>query len=101
MTRSQLFLVAGCTAALTLVVPARGAGLLHAQATTPSAPAARPADVASLDAILDALYASISGPKGAPRDFDRMRSLLGPNARFIAHRPRSRRQGAAPQLVGG
>ena len=54
----------------------------------PAAPAvaARPADprdVASIDAIVGALYASISGPKGAPRDFDRMRSLFAPNARLI------------------
>jgi hypothetical protein len=56
-----------------------------AQSAPPAAPtaAANPADVASLDAIIAALYASISGPKGAPRDFDRLRSLFAPNARFI------------------
>lgn len=48
-----------------------------------AAPAAAPADVASIDAIVHALYASISGPKGAPRDFDRLRTLFGPNARLI------------------
>lgn len=68
----------------------------HAQSTsggtmTPAAPAAPaappraadPADVASIDAIVRALYESISGPKGAPRDFDRLRTLYGPNARMI------------------
>jgi hypothetical protein len=59
---------------------------LSAQAT-PAAPAAvraaDPKDVASLDAIVAALYASISGPKGAPRDFDRLRTLFAPNARLL------------------
>lgn len=52
---------------------------------TPTAPvrSADPADVSTLDGILAALYASISGPKDAPRDFDRLRTLVGPNARFI------------------
>ncbi len=58
-------------------------GTAAGAASVPPAPAANPADVASLDAIVCALYASISGPKGAPRDFDRLRSLMAPNARFI------------------
>lgn len=45
-------------------------------------PAAAPADVASLDAILGALYAVISGPAG-PRDWDRFRALFAPGARLI------------------
>ena len=60
---------------------------LPAQSPTPAPQAAvraaDPKDVASLDAIIVALYASISGPKGAPRDFDRMRTLFAPNARLI------------------
>lgn len=60
---------------------------LEAQTTSPApaapARAADPRDVASLDAIVTALYASISGPKGAPRDFDRLRTLFAPNARLI------------------
>lgn len=52
-------------------------------ATAPSTRTADPKDVSSLDAIVKALYASISGPKGAPRDFDRMRTLFGPNARLV------------------
>jgi hypothetical protein len=46
-------------------------------------PKARPEDVGSIDAIMAALYDVISGPKGAPRDFDRMRSLFAPGARLI------------------
>ena len=52
-----------------------------AQAATP--PAAKPADVASPDAILAATYDVISGPAG-PRDWDRFRSLFVPGARLIA-----------------
>ena len=47
------------------------------------APAAAPADVASLDAILGALYDVISGPAGAPRNWDRFRSLFAPGARLM------------------
>jgi hypothetical protein len=52
------------------------------QAATPP-PAAKPADVASPDAILAATYDVISGPAG-PRDWDRFRSLFAPGARLIA-----------------
>ena len=46
----------------------------------PPRPAARPSDVASIDAILAALYDAVSGPPG-PRDWDRVRSLFAPGAR--------------------
>jgi hypothetical protein len=52
-------------------------------ASTTAAPAARPADVASMDAIMNAVYAVISGPAGQPRDWDRLRSLFVPGARLI------------------
>jgi hypothetical protein len=52
-------------------------------AETPAPPAADPADVASIDAILAAVYEAISGPAG-PRDWDRFRSLFIPEARLIA-----------------
>jgi hypothetical protein len=52
-------------------------------------PAARPADVESVDAILAALYDVISGPAGVARDWDRMRSLFSPGARLI---PTGKRQ---------
>jgi hypothetical protein len=44
------------------------------------------ADVESVDAIIDAYYASISGPKGEARDWERFISLFMPDARFIAAR---------------
>jgi hypothetical protein len=46
-------------------------------------PAARPADVASPDAIIAALYDVISGAAGQKRDWDRFRSLFAPGARLI------------------
>src|SRR5512141_2974881 len=51
-------------------------------------PKARPEDVKSVDAIIVALYDVISGPAG-PRDWDRMKSLMLPDARFmpVGHRP--------------
>jgi hypothetical protein len=44
---------------------------------------ANPTDVASLDAILKAVYDSISGDAGKPRDWDRFYSLFAPGARLI------------------
>jgi hypothetical protein len=57
------------------------------QPNTP--PAANPKDVASIDAILNALYEVISGRAGQPRDWQRFRSLFVPGARLIptAHQP--------------
>src|ERR1051325_9316168 len=64
----------------------------HAQTPTPTptppaspattTPAANPADVATMDAIVAALYDVISGPPG-PRNWDRFRSLFAPGARLI------------------
>jgi hypothetical protein len=45
-------------------------------------PDARPEDVATLDAIVTAMYDSISGPKG-DRDWDRIRSLHLPGSHLI------------------
>lgn len=63
-------------------VPVSGTATAGTQAT----PAARPADVASIDAILKAAYDTISGPKGHQRDWDRLRSLFAPGARMIPTR---------------
>ena len=49
----------------------------------PSVPAANASDVASLDAIINAAYDTISGPAGKKRDWNRMRSLFIPGARLI------------------
>lgn len=73
------------TVALLLSAPA---ALAQTPAPTPTptpapaaqAPVAAPADVASIDAIVAALYDVISGEAGAPRDWDRFHSLFAPNA---------------------
>lgn len=61
------------------------------QAANPVAtplPAANPADVESVDAIIAALYDVISGPVGQKRDWNRMRSLFVPGARLMPVGPR-------------
>ena len=56
-----------------------------AQSSPPVEPkVAKPEDVASIDAILKALYDVISGPAGQKRDWDRMRSLFAPEAKMSA-----------------
>ena len=44
---------------------------------------ANPADVASIDSIMAAVYDVISGPAGERRDWNRMRSLFTANARLM------------------
>lgn len=51
--------------------------------SVPSPPAANPADVASVDSIIAAIYDVISGPAGKKRDWARMKSLFIPGARLI------------------
>jgi hypothetical protein len=53
-------------------------------ASAPTARAADPADVGSVDAILGALYATISGDKGVARDWTRFETLFHPDARMIS-----------------
>lgn len=92
--------IAGLT---TLVIIISNAGVATAQdkqtpttkplvAETPATPAANPADVASIDSIIAAVYDVISGPAGKKRDWDRMRSLFVPGARLI---PTGARPGGA------
>jgi hypothetical protein len=50
---------------------------------TKPAPEANPADVASIDAIVKAVYDVISGEAGQKRDWDRFRSLFHPSGRLI------------------
>jgi hypothetical protein len=57
----------------------------QAPATPPAPPPAKPADVASADALLAATYDVISGPPGK-RDWDRFRSLFLPGAHLAAVR---------------
>ena len=66
--------------ALSLVLLATAA---RAQADPADWPAPDPADVASIDAIMSAVYAVISGPATEPRDWDRFRSMMHPAARLI------------------
>jgi hypothetical protein len=56
-------------------------GLAQDEASVP--PEANPADVESVDAIIEAVYDVISGPAGEARDWDRFRSLFLPGARLI------------------
>ena len=55
----------------------------NAQSTPADSIQANPADVESIGAIIEALYESISGPAGSPRDWDRFRSLFAPGARLM------------------
>ena len=75
-----------------LLLAALTAGPVFAQSTpTPppaqpvnfNVPAAAEADVASVDAIIAALYDVISGPVGQARDWNRMRSLFVPTGRLM------------------
>jgi hypothetical protein len=71
-----------------VVRPAAIALLLGVLAAAPAAaqdaaPAARPVDVESIDAIIGALYDVISGPAGQKRDWQRFHSLFVPGARLI------------------
>lgn len=76
-----------------LAVPAAPvpAGPGAASLTTP----ANPADVASVDAIIAALYDVISGPAGKQRDWKRLHSLFTPEARMVAIGARPAGPGAA------
>lgn len=69
----------------TLTAAALLAGLILAGAPEPAgAQDADAADVATLDAIVTALYDVISGPAGEARDWDRFRSLFLPEgARLV------------------
>jgi hypothetical protein len=51
--------------------------------TLPTTQGTSPADVASEEAIVAALYAAISGPACQHRDWDRFRGLFAPGARLI------------------
>jgi hypothetical protein len=59
-------------------------------------PAANAKDVATLDAMVTAVYDVISGPPG-PRDWNRFNSLFAPDARLIA--VTTPKDGGKPSLV--
>ena len=88
------FICLTATAAAQDIKPLPGAAPAKttAPATAPQAapadpfaaiPAPRTGDVASVDAIVAALYDVISGDKGVERDWNRFRSLFYPGARMI------------------
>ena len=83
----MLVVQAACAAA-----PAPNAEPQPAAAAAPATPrvdtpAARPADVASVESIIAALYDVISGAAGQNRDWDRFRSLFTSGARLIVAAP--------------
>jgi Domain of unknown function (DUF4440) len=69
---------------LSLIVTALSINALAQQPETkPTLKEANPADVASIDAIMKAVYDVISGDAGQKRDWDRFRSLFHKDARMI------------------
>ena len=65
-----------------LLLPLMGQARAQEKAGRDEVPAADPAEVESIDAIIGAVYDAISGPAGE-RDWDRMRSLFAPGGRLI------------------
>jgi hypothetical protein len=56
--------------------------------TAPAQPTvAKEADGASVDSTVAALYEVISGPAGAPRNWNRMRALFAPDAKLMVVTP--------------
>jgi len=66
---------------------------------TEGAVTANPADVASLDAIMRAVYDVISGPAGQKRDWNRMRSLFTSNARLMPKGAAGLRSGSVEDYI--
>lgn len=76
-----VLLLAGCSAAWAQQPETKAA----AGDEAPASPAgARPEDVASIEAIVKAFYEAVSGPAGAPRQWERDRALYLPDARFVS-----------------
>lgn len=71
---------------------ATGSAAAPAQPQAQLAPAqpatVKEADGASVDTIVAALYDVISGPAGAPRNWNRMRALFAPDAKLMVIVPR-------------
>ncbi len=73
---------AGLLAALMTLSSGAFAQVAPAASAQVASPAARPVDVASVDAIIAALYEVVSGPAGKVRDWDRLRSLFIPDGKM-------------------
>lgn len=67
---------------LALIVSAAASAPLLGQASI----VARTSDVSTIDSIISALYATISGPVGQPRQWDRFATLFHAEARLIPTR---------------
>lgn len=81
----RFLLLLAITTALIVTTKAQTPGPTPSPAqTTPTPPAGNPADVATMDSTIAALYDVISGPAGK-RNWDRFRSLFAPGARLIAN----------------
>jgi len=66
-------------------MPAGHPGMINNDPTL-NWPKAKPEDVSSIDAIMNALYSVPAGDAGQARDWDRYRSLFTPDARLIPAR---------------
>jgi len=84
-----LVLLVAIATVSTMTTNAQTPSLTPASAASPATPAADPKDVATMDAIVAAVYDVISGPAGQKRNWDRFRSLFLPGARLI---PTGRRE---------
>jgi hypothetical protein len=73
---------AGETAAAAAPTPAAAAA--DTAADDGAAHAIAP-ELKTLDGMLSALYGTISGAAGAPRDWERLRSLFAPEGRMVVH----------------
>lgn len=76
-------LTLGAAATRTAVLGYPGGPLAEPPHRAGERPAADPADVGSVEAIVAALYDVISGPAGEAREWDRLRSLFLPTARMV------------------
>jgi hypothetical protein len=101
LTASLLLLLASAATLAQTAVPPPPPHLVGSIAAHPGWPAAKPADVATPEAILAAVYSVISGPQGQPRDWDRMRSLFIPDARLIPTQPTTTHADAIPLTIDG
>lgn len=70
-------------------------------ATAPQSASASiaPADAAAIDAVIDGVYAIISGPPGQKRDFDAMRAMFAPGATLKVISPRGVRGGGLEDYI--
>lgn len=82
-----LFLLACASAPQSAETPRTQAPTPTTVPAPATAPPARPADVASSEAIITALYDVISGGPNQNRDWDRFRSLFTSGARLIVGAP--------------